>query len=99
MALNNNGKPLDVNNPTEMYRAKLALKHNLYTYVSTYKYARDYTSDDDYKINAGVIGGGQAQDWVTPRIIAIDLTVFGCTVISALYLFEPWKYFKKEKQE
>ncbi len=97
--LNNNGKPLDVNDPTEMYCAKLALKHNLYTYVSTYKYARDYTSDDDYKINAGVIGGGQAQDWVTPRIIAIDLTVFGCTIISALYLFEPWKYFKKEKQE
>lgn len=96
--LNNNGKPLDTEDPTQMYCAQLALKHNLYTYLDTYRYARDYTGDDDYSVEAGVIGAGDIEDWVTPRIISIDVVVFSCLLLSALYLFEPRKYFKKSTE-
>lgn len=83
-----NGTPLDPNNPTEMYCAKKALKHNLYTYISTYKYARDYDPEnDDYKVDVGVIKGGDIVDWVTPTIIAIDVVTISGFLISGVYLF------------
>ena len=83
-----NGTPLDVSNPTEMYCAKKALKHNLYTYISTYKYARDYDPEnDDYKVDVGVIKGGDIVDWVTPTIIAIDVVTISGFLISGFYLF------------
>lgn len=83
-----NGTPLDVNNPTEMYCAKKALKHNLYTYISTYKYARDYDPEDDnYKVEVGVIKAGDIVDWVTPTIIAIDVITISGFLLSGFYLF------------
>ena len=83
-----NGTPLDTNSPTEMYCAKKALKHNLYTYISTYKYARDYDpEDDDYKVEVGVIKGGDIVDWVTPTIIAIDVVTISGFLVSGFYLF------------
>mgnify|MGYP005752977269 CR=1 FL=1 len=83
-----NGSPLDTNNATEMYCAKEALKHNLYTYISTYKYARDYDPEnDDYKVEIGVIKGGDVVDWVTPTIIGIDVVTIGGFLVSGFYLF------------
>ena len=83
-----NGTPLDVNNPAEMYCAKKALKHNLYTYISTYKYARDYDPEDDnYKVEVGVIKAGDIVDWVTPTIIAIDVITISGFLLSGFYLF------------
>ena len=89
--MKNNGVPLDQNDPTQMYCAKLALKNNVYTFISTYQYARDYIPEnDDYKINIGVISKGETSSWWIPTLISIDVVVFLSTLIYGLYIFVPW---------
>ena len=94
--MKNNGVPLDKNDPTQMYCAKLALKNNVYTFISTYQYARDYIPEnDDYKINIGVISKGETSSWWIPTLISIDVVVFLSTLIYGLYIFVPWDKLKK----
>ena len=94
--MKNNGVPLNQNDPTQMYCAKLALKNNVYTFISTYQYARDYIPEnDDYKINIGVISKGETSSWWIPTLISIDVVVFLSTLIYGLYIFVPWDKLKK----
>lgn len=86
-----NYTPLDENDPTEMYCAKLAAKNNLYTYLSTYQYARDYSEEDNpYNVVAGVRTSGAVDYWWIWLLSAIDVIVFGATLAYGLYLFVPW---------
>ncbi len=89
-----NYAPLDPNDPTEMYCAKLAVKNNVYTYLSTYQYMRDYDSSNDlYRVQSGVKVAGEIGDtWVTITIV-VDAIFLVSTISSGLYLFGPW--FKK----
>lgn len=97
--MNSNGTPLRVDNPTEMYCAKLAVKHNLYTYVSTYQYARDYdNSDNEYNVGSGIKGPTAVNNWWIPTIISIDVVVFAATILYGLYIFTPLFNFKKKKE-
>ena len=92
-----NYAPLDKTDPTSMYCAKLAVKHNLYTYVSTYQYSRDYNPEDnDYKVNAGIKGPTSSSSWWIPTLYSIDVLVFGGAIFMGLYTFLP--FFNKFKK-
>ena len=94
-----NYAPLDENDPTEMYCAKLAAKNNLYTYVSTYKYARDFDSaDNPYQVVAGVRTAGSADYWWIWLLGAIDAVFFAGTLALGLYLFVPWNKILGKRQ-
>ena len=85
--MSTNGSPLNRNDATEMYCAKLAVKHNLYTYVSTYQFNRDYDPEnDDYKVNAGIRGPNSVSGWWIPTIITLDCIVFAGTIAFGLYM-------------
>jgi beta-glucosidase len=89
--MSTNGSPLNRNDATEMYCAKLAVKHNLYTYVSTYQFNRDYDPEnDDYKVNAGIRGPNSVSGWWIPTIITLDCIVFAGTIAFGLYMYVPW---------
>ena len=66
--------PLSTNNPTDMYCAKRAAKNIIYTYVSTYTYAKK--CNPDFKRNFVE----QPYPWWIPVLISFDVvTVLGCT--------------------
>ena len=82
-----------------MYCAKLAAKNNLYTYVSTYKYARDFDSaDNPYQVVAGVRTAGSADYWWIWLLGAIDAVFFAGTLALGLYLFVPWNKILGKRQ-
>ncbi len=89
-----NYAPLDDSDATQMYCAKQAVKNNVYTYISTYQYMRDYDSSNDaYRVDKGVkIAGDIGDTWVTITIV-IDIVVGLTAIASGVYLFGPW--FKK----
>lgn len=94
-----NYTPLDENDATEMYCAKLAAKNNLYTYVSTYKYARDFdNADNPYQVVAGVRTAGDADYWWIWLLGAIDAVFFAGTLALGLYLFVPWDKIRGKRQ-
>ena len=94
-----NYTPLDENDATEMYCAKLAAKNNLYTYVSTYKYARDFdNADNPYQVAAGVRTAGDADYWWIWLLGAIDAVFFAGTLALGLYLFVPWNKILGKRQ-
>ena len=95
-----NGTPLNEDDPTEMYCAKLALKHNLYTFVSTYKYARDYNPEnDDYKVDLIIKEKSDGVNWWIPTLISMDVVVFTATIAFGLYAFVPWSKLLKKKEQ
>lgn len=98
--LNRNGVPLNQSDATQMYCAKKALKNNVYTYISTYQYARDYNPEnDDYKVNVGVITGANVSNWWIPTLISLDVIIFASNIAYGLYIFVPWDKIKKSKKE
>jgi beta-glucosidase len=100
--MSTNGSPLNRSSATEMYCAKLAVKHNLFTYVSTYQYNRDYDPEnDDYIVTPGIRGPNSVSGWWIPTLITIDCIMFAGTIAFGLYMYVPWSKvlakFKKEK--
>ena len=92
-----NYAPLDKTDPTSMYCAKQAVKHNIYTYISTYQYSRDYQEDDnEYQVTAGIKGPGSISGWWIPTLISIDCVIFAGTIFMGLYSFLP--FFNKPKK-
>ncbi|MEG2640548.1 MAG: glycoside hydrolase family 3 N-terminal domain-containing protein [Bacilli bacterium] len=97
--MKSNGTPLSETNPTEMYCAKLAVKHNLYTYVSTYQYSRDYKeTDNEYQVESGIKGPGEVNNWWIYVLASIDVIVFASTLAYGLYIFVPWSKVLKKKE-
>ncbi len=94
--MDTNYAPLNRKDPTSMYCAKLAVKHNLITYLDTYRYARDYTDENnEYQVIAGIKTAGQASSWWIPTLISIDVLFALGTAFMGLYTFLP--YFNKPK--
>lgn len=87
-----NYAPLNQNDATQMYCAKIAVKNNIYTYISTYQYARDYDpGDDPYRSETGVRGAGAVLGWWIPVVICIDVLAVAGTVILGVITFKPKK--------
>ena len=98
--MNTNGTPLSDSNPTEMYAAKEALKHNIMTYISTYKYARDYDeNNDEYKVDLTIKEKSLGTNWWIPTLITLDVIVFTATLAFGIYAFVPWNKIIKKKEE
>lgn len=97
--MKSNGAPLDASNPTQMYCAKQAVKHNLYTYVSTYHYAREYDPENnEYEVKPGITGPVSVTDWWIYLLASIDVIIFGSTIGYGLYAFVPWSKVLKKKE-
>ncbi len=95
--LKTNDSPLDKNDATQMHCAKLALKHNVYTFISTYQYSRDYNPDnDEYKVTSGITEKGEVSSWWQPVLISLDIAVGLITLFLGFYAFFPLDKFKKE---
>lgn len=94
-----NYAPLDSKDATVMHCAKQAVKHNIYTYISTYQYSRDYDSsaDNDYKVQAGIRGPVSTTGWWIPTLISIDVVMGLGTIFMGLFTFLPFFNKKKEK--
>lgn len=98
--MNTNGTPLSDSNPTEMYAAKEALKHNIMTYISTYKYARDYDeNNDEYKVDLTIKEKSLGTNWWIPTLITLDVIVFTATLAFGIYAFVHWNKIIKKKEE
>ena len=83
-----NYAPLDANDPTQMYCAKNAVKNNLYTYVSTYHYMKNYDPESDaYRVETGVRGAGDVSHWWIPLLIVVDVLAFAGTAVLGFYRF------------
>ncbi len=95
----NNGAPLNKDDPTQRTCAKNALKHNVYTYISTYQYARDYKSEDDeYFVAPGITQKGESKSWWQPVLISLDVLVGLATIGLGFYAFFPFEKYKKPKK-
>lgn len=98
--LQNNGTPLHEDDATEMTCAKMAVRHNVYTYLSTYQSVRDFDpTNNPYKVSAGIKGPTSVTSWWIPTLIGIDVIFFGATVADALYLFVPWSRLRKKRPD
>lgn len=93
--MTNNGKPLNVNDATQMYCAKNAVKNNLITYLSTYVYSRDYSDDNNpYKVESGIKTASEVSEWWIPTLISIQVVIgLGCIATGLLY------FLPKKKKE
>ncbi len=79
---------LSTSDPTEMYCAKMAAKNILYTYVSTYQFAKNNDPEFTVKLADAVY------PWWIPLLIGIDVVaVLGCGVWAFFVLF-----FKKKSK-
>ncbi len=82
-----------------MYCAKLALKNNLQTFASIYKYARDFDPEnDEYKVNLVIKEKNDGVNWWIPTLITMDVLVFSATIAFGLYVFVPWSKIIKKKE-
>lgn len=96
--MSNNGKALDKDDPTQMYCAKQAVKHNLITYLDTYTYSRDYSDDNNpYKVETTIKTAGNVNQWWIPTLIVIDAVVGLSAITTGVFLFVPFK--KKETKD
>ena len=95
-----NYAPLDKDDPSQMYCAKLALKHNIYTYISSYQAMRDYnTDDDDYKVDPSTVVVKKTATWWIPTLISIDCVTFIGTLAMGVWIFVPWNKIYKKKED
>ncbi|MFA6830285.1 MAG: glycoside hydrolase family 3 N-terminal domain-containing protein, partial [Bacilli bacterium] len=95
-----NYTPLDPNNSTEMYCAKLATRHNVFAYIDTYQYCRDFDDENNpYHVNAGVISSGDVYEWWIPTLIGIDCVFFITTIAMGIYTFVPWDTLRRKKEQ
>ena len=93
-----NGAPLDKDDPTQRNCAKEALKHNVYTFISTYQYARDYEGKDNlYKVDAGVREKNESKSSWQAVLISLDVLVLSAMVGLGFYAFFPFEKKGKEK--
>ena len=71
-----NAYPLSTSDATDMYCAKMAAKDILYTYVSTYQYAKTHDPEFSIKIADSV------DPWWIPVLIGIDaVALLGFVVV------------------
>ena len=70
------------------------------TYISTYKYARDYDeNNDEYKVDLTIKEKTSGTNWWIPTLITLDVTVFTATLAFGIYAFVPWNKIIKKKEE
>lgn len=94
--MNSNGAPLDKKDPTEMYCAKEAVRHNVYTFISTYQARRDYNPDSEKGNAVVIVPKAEGGSWWIPTLISIDVVVFLSTVVLSFFAFFP---FEKRKDK
>ena len=94
--MKNNGTPLDRNNPTEMYCGREAVRHNVYTFISTYQARRDYDAQDDEYKTSIIQKKEDTFNWWIPSLISMDVLVFAATAVFTVLAFVPMKR-KQEK--
>jgi len=78
-----NDYPLSAKNPTDIYCAKIAAKHILYTYVSTYVHAKEYNPEFKFKFMP------QSYPWWKPALVATDaVAVISCLLWVSIPLIK-----------
>ena len=83
-----------------MYCAKLATRHNVFAYIDTYQYCRDFDDENNpYHVNAGVISSGDVYEWWIPTLIGIDCVFFITTIAMGIYTFVPWDTLRRKKEQ
>ena len=87
----NNTYPLSALDPTDIYCAKMAAKNIIYTYVSTYVYAKQHDPNFSYKFI-----GKLTQWWVLVLISINTLIIVTCSTYIVLTISVP-KILKKIK--
>lgn len=98
--MDRNYAPISVDDSTHMYCAKMAVKNNVCTFISTYQYARDYDPENDtYRVEAGISSASDVSDWWIYAIGAVDAVVLLLTVTLGVKAFAPNKKQSKTKKK